>query len=394
MKAVVLLLVSLVAFASALHPLLHADSLTKLDGRYIVVLKSSLYYSEVTQHVKELQAEFVHSSGTNYILSPVPFEIGNLKGYSAVLSADMLARERSHPDVVYVEVDQKVSIDCVTQRTIVWNLDRISETLLDLDGFYYYKDQAGEGVTIYIIDTGIQIDNEDFGTTTSRASWGFAVDRINVDGNGHGTHVASTAAGTTYGVAKKATLVAVKVLDSNGSGTTAGVVDGVNWATTNHRSKGGPSVANMSLGGSASTTLVTAVENSISAGIVYAVAAGNDNTNACNYSPANAPNAITAGATTSTDARASFSNWGTCVDIFAPGNTITAAWIGAKNAVRTISGTSMASPHIAGAAAIVLSVNPSWNPQRVKDDLIFGATNGVLTNVGTGSPNRLLHSAC
>jgi len=393
MNAVVLLLVSLVAFASALHPLLLADSPTRLDGRYIVVLKSSLLYSEVTQHVRELEADFVHSSGNNYILSPVPFEIGNFKGYSAVLSADMLARERSHPDVVYVEVDQKVGIDCVTQRTIVWNLDRISETLLDLDGFYYYKDQAGAGVTIYIIDTGIFIDNEDFGTP-SRASWGFAMDRNMVDGNGHGTHVASSAAGVTYGVAKQASLVAVKVLDANGSGTTAGVIDGVNWATSNHRSKGGASVANMSLGGGASPSLVSAVESSIAAGITYAVAAGNDNANACNYSPANSPNAITAGATTSTDTRASFSNWGTCVDIFAPGNTITAAWIGARNAVRTISGTSMASPHIAGAAAIVLSVNPSWGPQRVKDDLLFGATNGVLTNIGTNSPNRLLHSAC
>ena len=317
-----------------------------------------------------------------------------MRGYSAKLSVDMLARERAHPDVAYVECNQIVTIaqdQCVDQPNVLWNLDRISEVLLDLDGHYYYPSSAGQGVNAYVIDTGIQINNVDF---EGRASWGFAVDRQNVDGNGHGTHVASTVGGKLYGVAKKVTLIAVKVLGTNGSGTIAGVISGVDYVTNAHQSGTRPSVANMSLGGGRSAALVSAVENSIGVGVTYAVAAGNDNANACNYSPADAPNALTVGATTSTDVRSSFSNYGTCVDIFAPGTTITAAWIGQPNAVRTISGTSMASPHVAGAAAIVLGRNPSFSPSQVYDAVTSGATNNVLQNVGPGSPNLLLYSSC
>jgi len=182
-------------------------------------------------------------------------------------------------------------------------------------------------------------------------------------------------------------------LDSSGSGTTAGVIAGVNFVASQYRKRLNPSVANMSLGGGRSPTLVQAVENAIAAGVSFAVAAGNDNADACNYSPANTPTAITAGATTSVDARSSFSNWGTCVHISAPGSTITAAWIGNVNAVNTISGTSMASPHVCGAAALVLSANPSLTPAQVKATLLDSSTSNVLRDL-RGSPDRLLYSGC
>jgi len=356
-----------------------------------VVLRPTLTEDEVNQHVKDLVSSFP-SSGNDGILHG-SFNIGSFKGYSARLSRETLMRVRHNPNVTYVEQNQEVTIDqsCVEQPSVLWNLDRISETLLDLDGFYYYHSPAGAGVNAYIIDTGIQINNLEF---EDRASWGFAVDNVQQDGNGHGTHVAGTVGGVLYGVAKKVTLIAVKVLNSNGSGTVAGVISGVNYVTSAHNSGTRPSVANMSLGGGRSPSLVSAVENSIAAGISYAVAAGNDNANACNYSPADAPNAITVGATTSADARSSFSNWGTCVDIFAPGTTITAAWIGARNAIRTISGTSMASPHICGAAAIVLGMNPTYDPEQVAATLVDSCTTNQLSNVGTGSPNCLLFSSC
>jgi len=280
---------------------------------------------------------------------------------------------------------------CQTQQTVLWNLDRISETLLDLDGVYHYHHTAGEDVNAYIVDTGIYIDNDEF---EGRASWGWAVDNQLVDGNGHGTHVAGTVGGRRYGVAKKVSLIAVKVLDSSGSGTIAGVIGGVDYVTNAHSSGTRPSVANMSLGGGKSSTLVAAVEASIKAGVAYAVAAGNDNANACNYSPANAPNAITVGATTSTDGRSTFSNYGTCVDIFAPGTTITAAWIGGRTAIKTISGTSMASPHVAGAAAILLGLNPDLLPAQVTANIVDSCSTNQLSNVGTGSPNCLLYTSC
>ena len=378
-------------------PLLHYDSSTRIEGEYIVVLRSSLTADDVTRHMEHLAKEFAQSQGGlegNKFLHGA-FNIGSLKGFSVRLSQDLLAKQRAHPNVSYVEVNQVVSLNqdqCVDQPSVLWNLDRISETLLDLDGHYIYHSSSGEGVTVYVIDTGIQVAHDDF---QGRASWGWAFDGDESDGNGHGTHVSSTVGGVQWGVAKKVSLVAVKVLNAGGSGTTAGVIGGIDWVTNAHSSGTSTlSVANMSLGGGKSAALVSAVENSVAAGVTYAVAAGNDNRDACNYSPADAPSAITVGATTSEDDRSSFSNWGTCVDIFAPGTTITAAWIGANDALRTISGTSMASPHVAGAAAIVLGRNPTYTPKEVKDSLVNGCTSNVLRNVGTGSPNCLLYTSC
>jgi len=393
MRAVLLLL--FIALVSARVPVsvLHQDSVTAVPSEYIIVLQEHLSSTELAQHVQELERAFASSVGDNKLLHGI-FEIGAFKGFSAKLAHDMLARELIHPNVSYVEANQVVTINedsCKKQNTILWNLDRISETLLDLDGIYHYHHSAGEGVNAYIVDTGIYIDNEEF---QGRASWGFAVDNQEVDGNGHGTHVAGTVGGHLYGVAKKVDLIAVKVLDTSGSGTTAGVISGVDYVTKAHKAGTRPSVANMSLGGSKSTALVSAVDSSIAAGVTYAVAAGNDNANACNYSPANSKEAVTVGATTSSDSRSSFSNYGACVDIFAPGSTITAAWIGGRTAVKTISGTSMASPHVAGAAAIILGRNPSFAPAQVKATLVDSCTTNQLVNVGTGSPNCLLFSSC
>ncbi len=252
----------------------------------------------------------------------------------------------------------------------------------------HLRDTAGEGVTAYVIDTGVRITHSDFG---GRASYGYdAVDNDNTaqDGHGHGTHVAGTVAGTAYGVAKKAKVVGVRVLNNSGSGTTAQVVAGIDWVTTNAVK---PAVANMSLGGTVDTAIDTAVRNSIASGVTYAVAAGNETTNASTRSPARVTEAITVGATTSTDAKASYSNYGTVLDLFAPGSSITSAWGTGDSATNTISGTSMATPHVAGAAALHLADNPTATPAAVQTALVNSATTGVVTSPGTGSPNRLLN---
>jgi subtilisin family serine protease len=240
-------------------------------------------------------------------------------------------------------------------------------------------------VNVYIIDTGIRLTHNQFG---GRAFAGFdALGGNSTDCHGHGTHVAGTVGGSTYGVAKAVRLFAVRVLSCSGSGSTSGVIAGVDWVTANHLD---PAVANMSLGGGVSNALDTAVNNSINAGVTYAIAAGNSNTNAANSSPARVAAAITVGSTTRTDARSSFSNFGSVVDVFAPGSAILSAWYTSNTATATLSGTSMAAPHVAGVAARILQSNPGASPATVRNEIVNTATAGVLSGIPTGTANRLL----
>jgi subtilisin family serine protease len=364
--------------APAEGTVLAAGSPTAIKDSYIVTLKRGADFKAASGQGKDLIEEYGGSVRKTFGSA--------LNGYTATLSATEAKRLAADPAVAAVEQNQRVSIDA-TQSNAPWGLDRIDQTSLPLSGTYTYPDSAGTGVTAYVIDTGVRITHSQL---TGRAVNGYdAVDGDTTaqDGNGHGTHVATTIAGSTYGVAKKAKIVAVRVLNNSGSGTTAGVIAGIDWVTKNHS---GPSVANMSLGGGVSTTLDTAVRNSIASGVTYAVAAGNSNANASSFSPARVAEAITVGATTSTDARASYSNYGSALDIFAPGSSITAGWHTSDTATNTISGTSMATPHVAGAAAVYLAGHPSATPAQVASALTAGATTGKVTSPGSGSPNRLL----
>jgi subtilisin family serine protease len=308
----------------------------------------------------------------------------------AVRMPEAAARLLSLDDrVAFVEEDGLVHALATQSNPPSWGLDRIDQRNLPLNQSYTYNFD-GTGVTAYIIDTGIRFSHNDFG---GRASSGFdAIDGGAADDcNGHGTHVAGTVGGAAYGVAKNVSLVAVRVLNCQGSGTNSQVIAGIDWVTGHHQA-GQPAVANMSLGGGANTALDNAVRNSIADGVTYALAAGNENTNACTRSPARTAEGITVGATTSSDARASYSNFGTCLDLFAPGSGITSAWSTSNTATNTISGTSMATPHVAGVAALYLDEHPSAAPQEVRDAIVNSATQGVVTGAGSGSPNRLLYS--
>ena len=317
--------------------------------------------------------------------------------YDAVLNGGVMqmtearAKALAHnPFVDYVEQDSVVQLvvpaDASQQTpTPSWGLDRIDQRYLPLNSAYSYAND-GAGVTVYVIDTGIYLDHNDFG---GRASSG--IDIVN-DGNGgdchgHGTHVAGTIGGAAYGVAKQVSLLSVRVLNCNGSGSMSGVIAGVDWVTANIDA---PAVANMSLGGGKSRSLDTAVSNSIKRGVAYVVAAGNSGRDACNYSPSGVSSAITVGATSSTDSRPSWSNYGSCLDLFAPGVSITSSWIGVPTSVATISGTSMAAPHVAGAAALMLGDSPYYSPGDISSKLIEKSTKSVVKNAGSKSPNRLL----
>ncbi|MGH3347928.1 MAG: S8 family serine peptidase [Nocardioides sp.] len=360
-------------------PLLGTGKAGAIDGRYIVVMEGRASSADARAAVSKAKAEGASDVD----------RFSTVEGFSAELSDAAVATLREDADVAYIEADQRLAID-TTQSPATWGLDRIDQRNRPLNNAYTYT-PTGSGVTAYIIDTGVRASHNEFG---GRVGSGFSAindGRGTNDCNGHGTHVAGTVGGTTYGVAKQVTIRPVRVLDCNGSGTTSGVIAGIDWVTGNH-SAGNPAVANMSLGGGVSSALDTAVNNSIADGVTYAVAAGNDNANACNGSPSRVGAALTVGSTTSTDARSSFSNYGSCLDIFAPGSSITSAWYTSNTATNTISGTSMATPHVAGVAALYLQGNPSASPSAVGNAIISTSTSGVVSNPGSGSPNRLLYS--
>jgi subtilisin family serine protease len=341
-----------------------------IDGAYIVVLNEGANPRSVAA-IAGVNPKFVYTAALN--------------GFAAELNAGQLNALQHNPNVAYVEQDQRVSAS-TTQSGATWGLDRIDQRDLPLNGTYTYT-PTGAGVRAYIIDTGINTSHTQFG---GRASVGYdALGGSGQDCHGHGTHVAGTVGSTTYGVAKGVTLIAVRVLDCSGNGTNSWVIAGMDWVTNNRVL---PAVTNMSVGGGFSQAVNDAAARMTNAGVSLSVAAGNENQNACNTSPASAPSAITVGSTTSSDARSSFSNYGSCLDIFAPGSSITSTWIGSTTATNTISGTSMASPHVAGVAALYLQGNPSASAATVANAIISTATTGKVTSPGTGSPNRLLFS--
>jgi len=411
---------TLTAMPASSAPAAAASQARIIPNQYIVVLKpQALPKAYRGQGVQSLVQSVLAQVGGGQVINHYQ---SALLGFSARLSANQAAALAKLPYVASVEADQ-VMTTTATQTGATWGIDRIDQRNLPLNGQYIYRDQGGAGVNVYVIDTGLNPDHSEF-TGRVGAGRNFAPNSDGLIGslipggliplnlaaldfgtglfdggtdpadttdcNGHGTHVAGTAVGTTYGVAKKATIHSVRVLGCSGSGSNEGVIAGVDWVAANAQH---PAVANMSLGGGDSAALDTAVQNLIASGVAIAVAAGNDSANACSGSPNKVPDAITVGSTTNTDAMSSFSNFGACVDIFAPGSDITSADYSNNSGSTVLSGTSMASPHVAGAAALVLGLNPTASPEDVANALLGDATAGVLTGLGAGSPNALLYTA-
>jgi len=352
-----------------------------IPGQYIVVLHEEAVSVKSDAAIRSIATSMLgKSADLRYTYTTA------LQGFTAAGVSEKQAETLSSDSrVKFVEQDRTVHA-YATQSGATWGLDRV-DARSGTDGDYNYT-ATGAGVNAYIIDTGILPTHNDFGSRASTFYDAFNDGQNGVDCDGHGTHVAGTVGGSEYGVAKDVTLYGVRVLDCSGGGTLSSVTNGADYVAQNHTK---PAVANMSLGGGASSTIDNAVQGMINAGVTTVVAAGNSDTDACNQSPARVADAITVGSTTSSDSRSSFSNYGSCVDIFAPGSNITSAWYTSNSATNTISGTSMASPHVAGGAALFLEDNPGASPSQVTNALTSTATQGAISGVN-GSPNLLLYS--
>jgi subtilisin family serine protease len=345
-----------------------------IPDRYVVVFKNSV--GDAPGLARQLAA--AHGGSVHHTYEHA------IKGFAATLPAAAVTALRNNPNVAYIEQDQPVYLVQTTQPYATWGIDRVDQRDLPLSGSYTYN-STGAGVTAYIIDTGIETSHWEFG---GRASVG--ADYVGGNGqdcNGHGTHVAGTVGGANYGVAKSVGLVSVRVFGCSGGSQWSTIIAAIDWVRYYHVK---PAVANLSLGGGAMQSVDDAIQNLVNAGVTVAVAAGNNGQNACNYSPARASAALTVGASNSSDYQAWFSNWGSCVDLYAPGEQVTSAWL--YGGTNTIDGTSMATPHVAGAAALYLQGNPTASPATVGSAIVGNASQYKLYSLGTGSPNRLLYT--
>ncbi|MDX3850730.1 S8 family peptidase [Streptomyces sp. AK02-01A] len=354
-----------------------AGAESAIPGSYIVLLDEKT--GEKADR-KELAEEYGGRVERNYTKA--------ISGFSATgLTEREAGRLAADPAVDKVVQNKKFSVKETQENPPSWGLDRIDQTATTGDNAYTYPDTAGQGVTAYVIDTGVRITHQDF---EGRARYGYdAIDNDDSadDGYGHGTHVAGTIAGAANGVAKKAEIVAVRVLDDTGYGTTEQVVAGIDWVAANHQ---GPSVANMSLGGGADPALDEAVRNAIASGVIFGVAAGNDTSDASLTSPARVEEALTVASSTVDDQQSDFSNYGPIVDLYAPGSNVTSDWNDSDTGTNTISGTSMATPHVVGAAALYLGGHPDATSDEVASALIGGATPDAISNASANTANRLL----
>ena len=377
-------------FACASLPAFSADfraAQAPIKGQYIVVLKDDAASLANERSRLARVSTVARNLATQHRAKLVRSYENVLRGFVVRADDKALARLLADPRVAYVEEDGVMSISA-TQTSATWGIDRIDQRDLPLNQTYTY-DTTASGVHAYVLDTGLLGTHSQFTNRVGNGWSAISDGRGTTDCNGHGTHVAGTLGGSTYGVAKGVTLHPVRVLGCDGTGSFSGIIDGMDWVASNHTK---PAVANMSIGGGATQSVDDAVTRLHNAGVTVVVAAGNNSASACNYSPARAAAAITVGSTTNTDARSSFSNYGSCLDIYGPGSNILSSWYTSTTATNTISGTSMASPHVAGVAALYLANNPNATPTQVRNAIVDNATSGKVTDAGSGSPNKLLYS--